>query len=225
MGKVADMLGAVIAYLAIGTLIAAGAMFGYAWSQGIVDGEKVARIVAVVKGLEPETQPAAKEAKPAPPPPPTFDELESHRATMMRHLELREQSIKNALSHIDSERDKLLKEKQTYDRLVSEFRKEQEQSQRDTLQKGQEYFRSILESIKPKQAKELILKMVEADEKTEIVAILSTMPIQKQSKIVSEFKTEEEKKKLDEIMRLIRAGKAPANETPADAAAPPNTEP
>ncbi len=64
----------------------------------------------------------------------------------------------------------------------------------------------IWENIKPKQAKEQILKMLDNQEMNEVVTILSGMPIGKRAKIVGEFKTPEETEKLDEILRLIRCG-------------------
>ena len=101
---------------------------------------------------------------------------------------------------------KLLKEKKTFELLVAEYRKQIADAEAGQVKKGQEDVRLIWENIKPKLAKELILKMIDADEKEQVVVILSAMPINKQSKIVSEFKSEDEQKKLDEIMRLIRQG-------------------
>ena len=79
----------------------------------------------------------------------------------------------------------------------------------------------IWENIKPKLAKELILKMIDADEKEEVVGIFASMPIPKQAKIVSEFKTEDEQKKLDDILRRIREGGVAV--TPTGALVPDNS--
>ena len=76
---------------------------------------------------------------------------------------------------------------------------------------GHENVRSIWENIKPKQAKEQILKMIEADEIKDVVTIFSAIPITKRAKIVAEFKSPEETKKLDDILRLIREGVAEVN--------------
>jgi hypothetical protein len=38
------------------------------------------------------------------------------------------------------------------------------------------------------------------------VAILNAMPITKRAKIIGEFKTDDDNKKLDEILNLIRQG-------------------
>ena len=74
------------------------------------------------------------------------------------------------------------------------------------LSTGRENVRTIWENIKPKQAKEQIMEMIDKQEMNEVVTIFVAMPIAKRAKIVSEFKTAEELQKLDEIMRLIRQG-------------------
>ena len=52
----------------------------------------------------------------------------------------------------------------------------------------------IWENIKPKQAKEQILQMIDSNEQDAVVAILTKMSISKQAKIIGEFKTPEESK-------------------------------
>jgi hypothetical protein len=76
----------------------------------------------------------------------------------------------------------------------------------DALAKGNENARLLLESVKPKQAKELIMKMLEAEEIQQVVTMFEAMPIAKRAKIAAEFRTEEEAQKLDEILRRIRQG-------------------
>jgi hypothetical protein len=60
--------------------------------------------------------------------------------------------------------------------------------------------------MKPKQAKEQIQKMLAERELKQAVTLLSAMPIEKRTKIITEFKTEEESEQLAEMLRLIRAG-------------------
>jgi hypothetical protein len=209
-------LGGLIAYLCIGTILAQLIIAGYAASQGYLDKQKVTDMLAVARGakLSSATDKAA-DTKPKPAQMMSIEEIDERRTTMTRHLELREQSVQNDLAQIASERDKLLKERQTFDMLVAAFRKEKKDTESQELAKGQEDTRAILENLKPKQAKDLILRMIAADEKEEVVAILSAMPITKQVKILGEFKTEDEQKKVDDILRLLRQGNGDA--TPAAA--------
>jgi hypothetical protein len=217
-----SILGGLIAYLCVGTILAQLIIAGYAASQGFLGKQKVADMLAVARGAKlSSAADTATETKPKAAQMMSIEELDQRRTTMTRHLELREQSVQNALAQLASEREKLLKERQAFDILVAAYRKEKEVTESQELAKGQEETRAILENLKPKQAKELILRMIAADEKEEVVAILSAMPITKQVKIIGEFKSEDEQKKIDDILRLLRQGNgdaAPADlpdETPA----------
>jgi hypothetical protein len=215
-------LAGLVAYFCVGTILAQLFIAGYAASQGYLDKQKVSDMLAVARGakLASATE-KTSDAKAKPAPMMSIEEIDQRRTTMTRHLELREQSVQNALAHIASERDKLLKERQMFDMLVADFRKLKETTESKQLAKGQEDTRAILENLKPKQAKELILRMIAADEKEEVVAMLSAMPISKQVKIIGEFKLEDEQKKIDDILRLLRQGNGDAaptslpNEAPA----------
>jgi len=207
VGRILGLIGTIAGLLCIATLLTQAILLGYAWSKGMLTQDRVAKIMAVAQGNElvsvaakVEDNTTAKNQIGS------FEELDQKRAMQMRHLELREQAIQNALDQVTTERDKLLKEKKTFELLVAEYRKQIADAEAGQVKKGQEDVRLIWENIKPKLAKELILKMIDADEKEQVVVILSAMPINKQSKIVSEFKSEDEQKKLDEIMRLIRQG-------------------
>jgi hypothetical protein len=215
-------LGALIAYFCVGTILAQVIIAGYAASQGYLDKQKMSDMLAVARGATlASAADRTADAKAKPAQMMSIEEIDQRRTTMTRHLELREQSVQNALAMIASEREKLLKERQTFDMLVTDFRKLKETTESQQLAKGQEDTRAILENLKPKQAKDLILRMIAADEKEEVVAMLSAMPISKQVKIIGEFKLEDEQRKIDDILRLLRQGNgdtAPASlpdETPA----------
>jgi len=151
----------------------------------------------------------------------SFEELDQRRTTYTRNLELREQAVQNEKDQLAGERERLLRERKSLEMLVSDYRKQIKDADEGRVKKGYEDVRLIWENIKPKLAKELILKMIDADEKEEVVGIFASMPIPKQAKIVSEFKTEDEQKKLDDILRRIREGGVAV--TPTGALVPDNS--
>jgi hypothetical protein len=205
MGRLLGALGGLFVYLCIGTILAQLIIAGYAVSKGFLNQQKVTDMLAVARGAALSS--AADELDGGQTKTlqmSSIEEQDQRRTTMTRHLELREQAVTSALEQIATERDKLAKERETFDLLVTAFRKKKEMTESLEVAKGQEDARAILENVKPKLAKDLILNMIKADEKEEVVAILSAMPIGKQKKIIEEFKTEEELKKFDEILRLIR---------------------
>jgi hypothetical protein len=207
MGRMFSAFAGLVAYFCVGTILAQLIIAGYAASQGYLDKQKVSDMLALARGAKlASAADKTADAKAKPAQMMSIEELDQRRTTMTRHLELREQSVQNALAQIASEREKLLKERQTFDMLVADFRKLKEATESQQLAKGQEDTRAILENLKPKQAKDLILRMIAADEKEEVVAMLSAMPISKQVKIIGEFKLEDEQRKIDDILRLLRQG-------------------
>ena len=226
MGRLLSGLGSLIAYLCVGTVIAVLIIIGYAVSKGFLDKEKLNDMLLIARGATLSSVADKAAAVPAQAVQMlSVEERDQRSTTFTRHLELREQAVQNALEQISSEREKLLKDRQTFDLLVAAFRKEKETVENSQEAKGQEDARAILENIKPKLAKDLILKMIAADEKDEVVAILSGMPIGKQTKIVQEFKTDEEQRKLDDILRRVRQGNNEAQSANTSAEPPAATEP
>jgi hypothetical protein len=207
MGRLVSFLGGCLVYLCVGTILSVCVFFAVAWVKGYLNREKVAGLIAVMRGeISPTTATKDNMNTEYQPKALSFEELDQRRTTFTRHLELREQAVQNSKDQISGEQDRLLKEKKSFEMLVSDYRKQIKDADEGRVKKGYEDVRLIWENIKPKQAKELILKMIDADEKDEVVAIFSSMPVPKQGKIVQEFKEEEEVKKLDDILRRIREG-------------------
>ncbi len=222
MGRLISFLGGCLMYLCVGTILSVCVFFAVAWVKGFLNPEKVANLIAVIRGeLSPATNNKANAPTESQPKALSFEELDQRRTTYTRNLELREQAVQNEKDQLAGERERLLRERKSLEMLVSDYRKQIKDANEGREKKGYEDVRLIWENIKPKLAKELILKMIDADEKEEVVGIFASMPIPKQAKIVSEFKTEDEQKKLDDILRRIREGEVPA--TPTGALVPDNS--
>ena len=63
-----------------------------------------------------------------------------------------------------------------------------------------------IQKMKSKLAKLLLSEMLEKGELDRVVSILFLMPIAERSKIVNEFKTQDDLKRLDEILKRIETG-------------------
>lgn len=207
MGRLLAAGGAVLAYLCVATVLTAGIVGGYLWSHGLLDKEKVARMVAVARGID-NAPAAVEQAAKAPQAAeqPSIEDVERQRAITTRQLELREQAIESGLDRVRFEQRKLTDERADYDRLKQGFEEVLSDKKNKAVIAGRENIQLIWENIKPKQAKEEILQMIDSGEENEVVAIMSAIAIGKRARIIGEFKTEEESKKLEEILRLIRKG-------------------
>ena len=135
-----------------------------------------------------------------------YDDVERSRGVKARDLEFREQSVDSGLERIRFEQRKLTDERDRYALLKTSFEKVLNDRRNNAIIAGRENMRLIWENIKPKQAKEQILQMIDEGQQNEVVAIMATISITKRAKIIGEFKTEDESKKLEEILRLVREG-------------------
>ncbi len=211
MGRLLRMLTAALVYLCVATVLTECLLVGYALTKGFLDKEKLTKMLAVAQGIDAASTEATATStdiiKPAETTEqPSVEEIETRRALQSRDLELREQALHTTADQLRSEQRKLADEKQNYDRLKTTFEKQLAELHTGAQATGRENIRLIWENIRPKQAKEQMLQMIAAGEQADVVAILSAMPIAKRAKIIGEFKTDEEAKKLEEILRLIREG-------------------
>jgi hypothetical protein len=208
MGGMLARLMTLAAYVCVASLITEVAGAVYLRVSGKLDDARIDRILAAAQGLdskEPKPEQTTDE-KPRDAEQPSYEDREQARELQARQLEMREQALKSGLDRIRFEQSKVAREKEIYDALQSAFDTQLDALRTRSVSSGRENVRMIWENIKPKQAKEQILQMLENQELNEVVAIFSAMPISKRAKIVSEFKTPEETEKLGEILRLIRSG-------------------
>jgi hypothetical protein len=206
MGTLVRILGGGLLYFCTATLLAQAVLIGYLWSQGWLSDAKVAQAVAFLRSGELPTAARKAAASDAPPASVTLADIEAARSVRLRQFELREQAAQNVLQQVRFETDTLTKEKDRFDRVYESFKEQLGKDKVTALAQGSENARLLLESVKPKQSKELIMKMLEADEIDDVVTLFGAMPITKRAKIAAEFKTAEETEKLDEILRRIRRG-------------------
>ena len=105
-----------------------------------------------------------------------------------------------------TEQGELAGEKSRYQTVEKEFQVKLDSMRSGAIATNVENARLILESIKPKQAKEQVVLMIKDGQMKDVVALLTPMPVTKRAKIIAEFKTEDEAKMVAELLELIREG-------------------
>lgn len=209
MGRLLGALTGVLAYVCVATVIAALSGYVYLRFSGGLDGAKLARLKAAWQGLE--LAPAAAKsahAKSEPDEQPSYEERQRTLALQLRQLEMREQSISNILALVRTEQKDLDEKRGRYDLIKDAFRKELADVRSGVKSSGRTQVMQTLVSLKPKQAKEQLLQMMQTQEIDEVVTLLSMMPLDARAKIVSEFKAKDEVKMLDDLLRKIREAKS-----------------
>ena len=204
-------LGLMFALFCVGTVLTQGMLFGYLASTGKLNKERIGRMIEVAQGIEPDPAGAAKSAKDVEKTkkekePPSFDEMDQVRSLKLRLYDLRELNLGSATTMMTDIKKFVETEKDNHNKLHTNFINALDEINAKKKTEGRDTIRELWEKGRPKWAKEHMLRMIEENEKDDVVAIFAAIPINQRVKIASEFKTEEEAEKLADILRRIRQG-------------------
>jgi flagellar motility protein MotE (MotC chaperone) len=205
-------------YTCVATVIAAGILLAYLSHAWHLDRDRLVQMLAIAYGIdllaakgEGEPDPKAAGADQA-----SFDQVLDARANKSRNLELREQALQNSLGQLHFDQEKVVAEKKQFTQFKDTFYADLEKLQKGNVEGGIEENRRILESMKPKQAKELVAQMMVDNKLDEVVVLLTPMPDAKRAKILAEFKSPEDVQRVGELLRRLRDG-APVADKAEDA--------
>ena len=213
IGRLLKGLFSVALYFALATLIAQIILGAQLWVQWNMDRSRLVQMLAVAQGIDlaalrQQSSPDRERLSDAQV---SYEEVLESRAAKDLHLQLREQALENTLTQLRGDQQQLAEAQQLYARERAQYETQLSSLQQAANIAGREEARRILESIKPKQAKELLREMLDKGELEAVVMLLREMPDSKRAKIVGEFETPEDLQKIDEVLRLIRQG-APESE-------------
>jgi len=212
---IARLLGALstlLVYFCAATLVALVVILGYVCSAWQINQDKLLRIVAIARGAEPaQPPPKPTDEDKVGPEQVSYQQVLDRRALKVRDLELREQSLANALDELKSQQLLLAKSRQEEEHRAKQFETQLAALKEGAQTTGREVVRRTLETVKPKQAKEQLWEMLQANETDEVVLLLAEMPESRRAKILAEFKTPDESKKLADVLRRIREGQPEAS--------------
>ncbi len=199
---------AMLLYFALGTLVAEAIMLGYVSFTGRLTQEKLTELVAVLNRSGPAEAKAEGVSVPEEPPSeqPSFEQILEARSVKDKNLHLRELALANGLTQLKTELRKLSEDQKRFTQQRTEYASKLDALAKGAKTGGRDEVRRILEALKPKQAKEIVLGMLENSEEDEVVVLLSGMTDTKRAKILGEFKTPEETKKIEDVLRRIRQG-------------------
>jgi hypothetical protein len=208
IARLLHVLGAVVACICVATVIAAGILGTYYTRTWQLDREKLVRMLAVAEGadLEAIVENARGEKESPSTEQPSYEQILEARAAKTRNLELREQALRSGLVQFQTAQRKLADDRTQFQQLRESFQGELAAMEKGAAAAGREDARRTLETLKPKQAKELVVQMLARKELDEVVILLAGMPEAKRAKIIAEFKTRDENEQVGEVLRRIRQG-------------------
>jgi hypothetical protein len=197
----------------IGTVITLAVLMGMLWWKGALSDDRLLGALAAIQGIQTTTT-APAVVDPAADEQPSLEQIMQRRLAESLDLDLRETAIDKALGELRNLEAEVKVENRRLDDWKLSFDKRLETLESKATEESLFQLQRTIEAMQAKQAKDQILKMLEEtpvdpedDPMRDVVTILKTMPIDKTRKILTEFKTEDEKEMLAEIMRQIRLGK------------------
>ena len=208
IARLLRLLSAGAVYFCLATVLSQVLLLGYFVSSGRLNRNSAVQLVSILQGVDllKLREEAEQKQINTGPEQVSLQEVAAARAAKLRDLEVREQALTHGLDQLEVKRQKLSQDLVDYQTVRSAFEKELESRRLEALAEGNENVRTILSGIKPKQAKELIVQMLNRKEYDAVVTLMIAMPTQKKTKIVAEFKTPSETEQLDDILRRMRNG-------------------
>jgi len=175
--------------------------------------ERVIRTLAVAQGVDLRALQAraAAEQPDVSREQPSYEQVLETRAVKVRHLELRERALADALKQVDFQERKVTEEKEAVAAMKKTCEAELLALRQHATSQGMEDTRAKLMAIKPAQAKLLLDDLLADGEVETVVTLLRGMPDTKASKIIGEFKTEKDLENIGEVLRRILEGGAPSD--------------
>jgi hypothetical protein len=218
MKAAASWLATLFVAFSIGTVVSLAVLVGTLWWKGALTDDRLLGMLAVLQGIETPARTAAAAGDPAADEQPSLDQIMQRRLAASLDLDLRETAIDKALGELRNLETQIVTENRRLDLWKLSFDKRLETLESQSTDEALLQLQRTIEAMNPKQAKDQILKMLaetptkaDDDPMRDVVTILKTMPIDKQRKIVGEFKSEPDAEKLAEILRQIRLGSPDAD--------------
>jgi hypothetical protein len=213
MFKLLSGLISLLVYLAIGTVLVQSAALGWGWYQGWLTAEKLNKSLRIAYGLEPAELTELLRTDSLAPQDLNYPEVRYYRAKMILDQDLRESSLgatADDFKHIDA----LYSERRSrFERIRGNYEETMVRLQGAATDKSLEEVRATIRSLKPDQAADQIVRMLDLSRTTgdpkfrnDMIIILKTLPEGTQRKILAEFKTEERSPYLYDMLTQIRLG-------------------
>src|SRR5688572_6487703 len=123
MGKIINLLFAMIAYFCVATVITLALILGYMWHTDRLNDEKVFRIFALLHDVDLQqiAQSQVKRADEVPPEEPSINEVLHQQQLQDRNAEVKLLALQRAKQEHDHSYQKLKKEIERYDRVAQEW--------------------------------------------------------------------------------------------------------
>lgn len=206
MGKLMRLAAHGIAYFCLATVLAQSAAMAVLWQKGFFEQDRVYRALAGLHRIElPKPQVKTDDGAPDNEQP-GLDEAIRRRTLHSLDLSLRESALDKGLAELQAVLVDLKTQRERYNEIKDSFDTKLAALQNIAKDEALQEVQRTLETMNAKQAKDQVLRMLEAGAMEQVVSIVKAMPLEKRKKILAEFKSEEDNEKLFTILTEIRSG-------------------
>ena len=211
IGKLLGMLVTLVAAACVATVIAAVVLIAFYARSWKVDHDRFVQAVAILQGKSPESL--------LPPPPPkkesdseqpAYDQFLAAQGLKARDLEQRELTVRANIQQFQEELNKIVEERKRVQSVRDDLQAKLDDLNTSAAAAGTENVLQTLQTVKPKQAKDLLQLRLDKGDIDVVVKLLTDMSDSKRSKIIAEFKTETEMEQIGEVLDRIRQGQPTA---------------
>lgn len=213
MARLLGGLTTVIVYLAAATFFAQLIVLAHLWFTYDMDRERLSQIAAIAMGVNVFDEEQVREKLLADTGKEVLlQEVIEERARNKRDFEARELLIKTLSDQVRANRERLEREQRDFYAVVRNFEAKMKDLEEGERKKGLDEITIILAAIKPEQAKDQIVRMLDFGEIDTVVLAFRAMDERKRTKIIEEMRTDVEEEQLQEILWMIREGEPMASD-------------
>jgi hypothetical protein len=198
-----------IGYLCTATVLTGAIGYGYLRRSGKLNDESTFRVMALLHGVDLKEIEATKKevAAGTPGEEPSFDEHQQSYRSASLQFDAKQKQLADSLTDFDYQLKRLNDETNKYASLrqdVEQYLKQQS----ELVTTGQlKKVREQIEALTPrKQAKPILIKMIQAGRTDEVILLLGSMKTQSQKEILKTFDTEEDTEILYRVQEKMLAG-------------------
>jgi hypothetical protein len=206
MGRLIGGLSVLIGWTCFATVVSLAIVAGYAMSKGYLDKDNVEQFAAIAHGVEMITKREAEQLAKAQvtAEKPSLEAIEMRHAASAANTELKENTLRDMVNEFKRLQRGLEEEKDRFGQIVSAYETRLKKEKEKAIDEGRRQFQSIVESMKPKQAKEQLLLKYKEQKIEVVVEAMKNMEETKRVKVLAEFKSAEDQEILAKILENIR---------------------
>ena len=212
IGKLLGMLVSLIAAVCVATVISAVVLIAFYAHSWKVDRERFVQAMGILQGKSPESfLPPPPPKKEADAEQPSYEQFLAAQGLKARDLEQREMTVQANLAQFQKELNNIVEEKKRVQAVRDDLQAELEKLNASASAEGIATVSQTLQSLKPKQAKQLLAQKLGKGDFDVVVKLLTSMPDSKRAKIIAEFNNnDDDMRQIGEVLDRIRQGQPTA---------------